>query len=581
MFSSIKQRIIITFTAVILIAVVSLSLYLSHFFKENYISELENHLTEQAYLVANSSITSITQEEYSGLDAIAKDLGGQIEARITIINTDGTVLGDSEKDPNSMENHSDRPEVLGALSEGKGSSTRYSETINTDMLYVAVPILIDNDTRGIARLSISLEKINAALADTYSGIAIGGIIAVAITILLALQASRVVSAPIKRLSLASKQLAQGKLDQEIEVESSDEIGDLAHEFNYMAMRIKEMVNQLSGEHDRISLILSQMGDGIIMLDSESRITMVNDAAARIFDIDKENVKGFSFIEVYLDYEINEVIEKCMEIGKQQKKVMELKDKGLYLGIIATPMEDGNGCLMLVQDLAEIKRLENIRRDFFSNIAHELRTPISSVMALSETLRDGAIKDTGVADDFLKRIGVEMDRLNHLTEEMAELSNIESGEISLHKSLSRIEDSIRHAAGRLKTQADEKGVKLTFEFGENLPSLEFDAIKVEQVLVNLIHNAIKFTRTGDEVKTKATAKGGLVTVSIADKGIGIPKADLPRVFERFYKVDKARRRGSGTGLGLAIAKHTIQAHGGRIWAESEEGKWAVFSFTLPV
>jgi two-component system phosphate regulon sensor histidine kinase PhoR len=581
MFSSIRWRIAIIFAVVILIAIAGLSFYLAQVFKDNYISQLEAQLTDQSLLVADSSAADIAGYDSESLNEMAKRLGAQIEARITIIDVDGVVLGDSEEDPAVMENHSDRPEVISALSTGKGSSTRYSNTLKMDMMYVAVPIIVDGSTLGVARLSLPLEDINQIISQMYRSVAFGALIAVVITVLLAFQISRTTLEPIKKLTQLSRRLARGELDQEIEVVSNDEIGELAYEFNYMSARIKEMVALLAGERDRMSLILDQMGDGIVIVDGKSRITMVNKAASRMLEIDELKALGTAFIEAIRDYEIDGIIKDCLETGKQQKKIIELKDRNLYLGIISTPLEGKAGCLMLIQDLAEIRRLEKIRQDFFSNLSHELRTPIASMKALSDTLKEGAIKDAEVADDFLNKISVELDKLNQLTNEMSELSQIESGRLRLDKSPINIEDTVNNAIERLEAQAERAGLKMACDFSRPLPSPMADSLRIEQALVNLIHNAIKFTPSGGRIEIAAREVDGEVVISIADTGTGIPSEDIPRIFERFYKVDRARSSGSGTGLGLAIAKHIVQAHGGRIWVESKQGQGTTFYFTLPV
>jgi two-component system phosphate regulon sensor histidine kinase PhoR len=248
-------------------------------------------------------------------------------------------------------------------------------------------------------------------------------------------------------------------------------------------------------------------------------------------------------------------------------------------VIATPLEDEDGCLLLLQDLTELRRLETVRRDFVANISHELRTPTASIKALAETLRDGAIDDPSVAKDFLAKINAEADKLTQMVQELGDLSRIESGEAPIQSKPFNMAEAIEQAVGRLKAQADRAGLSLSVEPVSPLPQALGDRDRVEQVLVNLIHNAIKFTPPGGTITVSAKATIDDILVSVSDTGVGISADDLPRIFERFYKADRART-GGGTGLGLAIAKHIVEAHGGRIWAESVEGKGSTFSFTLP-
>ncbi len=580
MFRSIRWRTAIVFVVLILACIGGLSVYLSHFFRESYLDNLKTQLTNQARLIEHTSLSYFDGGQTEELDALAKSLGEQIDARVTIIARDGVVLGDSDESPATMENHADRPEIIEALSEGTGSSIRHSATLGYDMMYVAVPITMDGDIVGTARVALPLTKINQSLAHINRTIIWVAVIAAVVAILLALQLSRIVTRPVKKLTQASKKMAEGELDQEIPVTSRDEVGQLARAFNQMAVRLKEMVALISTERDRMAAILSHMGDGIFVVDGDSKVTIMNRAAERILRLSDHEAVGRTFVEVVRDYELDAILQRCLSTGEQQTGTVELGPQKKFLGVIATPLEDEAGCLLLLQDLTELRRLETVRRDFVANISHELRTPIASLKALAETLEEGAVEDPSVAKDFLGKINVEVDRLTQMVEELGELSRIESGEVPLQKAPFDIAEAIEQAAGRLKAQADRAGLSLTIDVPSLLPQVLGDRNRAEQVLGNLIHNAIKFTPPGGAINVAAKAEGSHMLVSIADTGVGIPADDLPRIFERFYKADKARA-GGGTGLGLAIAKHIVEAHGGRIWAESIEGKGSTFYFALPL
>jgi two-component system phosphate regulon sensor histidine kinase PhoR len=348
----------------------------------------------------------------------------------------------------------------------------------------------------------------------------------------------------------------------------------------MAARLKEMVALITNERDRMATILSNIDDAILMVDGDSKITTMNRAAENIFQISEKKALGHTFIEIVRDHELNGLLQRCLSTRKQQTGAVEIKPKKQFLSTIATPLPGDGGCLVHIQDLTELRRLEMIRQDFISNISHELRTPIASVKALAETLNEGAIEDPSVAKDFLSRINAEADKLAQMVQELGELSRIESGEAPLQKRRINIAEAIGHAVNRLRAQADRAELKLDIDIPPTLPEVMADEARVEQVLVNLIHNAIKFTPSGGRISISAKAKDNDILVSVADTGIGISPDDLPRIFERFYKADKSRS-GGGTGLGLAIAKHIVEAHGGRIWAESTEGRGSIFNFTLPL
>lgn len=580
MFRSIRWRIGIVFAVLIIACIGGLGAYLSHLTRSDHLDTLRTQLTDQALLVGDLSAPYFAGNQTESLEALAQKLGEQVSARITIINKDGVVLADSEEDPATLDNHSNRPEVIDALSKGTGSSIRYSATLHYNMMYVAVPITLDSGVVGIARVALPLTQIDKSLAHVNRIIIIGAVIAAVIAILLAFQILRITTEPVKKLTQLSKKMAQGELDQEIQITSRDEVGELARAFNQMAARLKEMVALVTNERDRMATILSNIDDAIFMVNVDSKVTTMNQAAEKVFQTQTNKALGHTFIEVVRDHELNEVLQHCLNTGNQQTGTVEIKPKKQLLFMAATPLSGDSGCLIHIRDLTELRRLEMIRQDFISNISHELRTPIASVKALAETLNEGAIGDTSVAKDFLSRINVEADKLAQMVQELGELSRIESGEVPLQKRRINIADAIEHAVDRLKAQSDRAGLNLDIDIPPTLPKIMADEARVEQVLVNLIHNAIKFTPSGGGISISAKARDNDIMVSVADTGVGIPADDLPRIFERFYKADKSRT-GGGTGLGLAIAKHIVEAHGGRIWAESVEGRGSTFNFTLPL
>jgi two-component system phosphate regulon sensor histidine kinase PhoR len=579
-FRSIRWRIGIVFAVLIIACISGLGTYLSHITRSDHLDTLRTQLSNQAQLIGDDSAPYFSGNQTGDLDALAKRLGKQIGERITIINKDGVVLGDSEEDPTTMDNHATRPEVIEALSKGTGSSIRYSVTLRYNMMYVAVPITSNGEVVGISRVSLPLTEIDKSLEHVNRIIIIGAAIAAIIAILLAFQILRITTEPVKKLTQLSSKIAQGELDQGIQITSRDEVGELARAFNLMSVKLKEMVALITNERDRMATILSNIDDAIFMVDGDSKVTTMNRAAETIFQVSDKKAMGHTFIEIVRDHELNEVLQRCLSTKKQETGAVEIKPQKQFLSMIATPLQGDGGCLVHIQDRTELRRLEMIRQDFISNISHELRTPIASVKALAETLHQGAVEDPSVAKDFLSKINAEADRLAQMVQELGELSRIESGEAPLQKRYINVVETIGHAVDRLRAQADRAGLKLQVDASPDLPKVMADEARVEQVMVNLIHNAIKFTPSGGRITISAKVKDTDILVSVSDTGIGIPADDLPRIFERFYKADKSRT-GGGTGLGLAIAKHIVEAHGGRIWAESIEGKGSTFNFTLPL
>ncbi len=580
MFRSIRWRIALTFTALIIITLLGLSIFITRTVKNHYIDTLKTQLAGQAFLVSESISPYLADSDTAMIDAISKQYGEQVHTRITIIAKDGTVLGDTYEDPATMENHENRPEVKEAIAQGEGSNIRYSATLGYNMLYVAIPVYIDSNLAGIARVSVAITSIEESLRRINTAIIIGACIAAIAAILLAFWMTRVITGPIKTLTRMSRKISEGHLEQKIHITSRDEIGELASVFNHMADQLKTTVDLLTAQRDRLAVLLAHIGDGIIVTDRNAIVTLINHTAEKLFNIENAKAQGRTFIELVRDHEIDGIVQRCLETGEKQTGLVHYRAKRLFLGVIATMLPDRGGCVVLLQDLTEVRRLETVRRDFISNISHELRTPLASIKALAETLSEGAIEDRPVATDFLGRIDGEVDKLAQMVQELSDLSRIESGEAPLEKSLFKVSDVLTTVVERMQAQADRAGISLTVDISPQLPQMCGDRYRIEQVLINLVHNAIKFTKAGGKITASGVTNNDFLQFSVSDTGAGIPADDLNRIFERFYKADKART-GSGTGLGLAIAKHIVAAHGGKIWVDSIEGKGSTFFFTIPL
>lgn len=334
---------------------------------------------------------------------------------------------------------------------------------------------------------------------------------------------------------------------------------------------------LKAENARLATVLEQLTDGVIIADADGRVQFANPAAGKLFGVN--NPLGQSVAQVVRNHQLIEAWKRCQQTRKLQTESAEIATRKQSLQFIVIPDKYGGGSLLLVQDLTRVRKLEAVRRDFISNVSHELRTPLASLKALTETLQNGALSDPEVAPRFLDRIHTEVDALTQMTQELLDLSRIESGQVELNFQSIDPNKLLLSAAERMKAQAERAKLKLHVECGEDLPMVQADKNRLEQVLVNLIHNAVKFTKPGGEIALSAESDDGGVRFGVRDTGIGIPQESLSRIFERFYRVDSSRT-GSGTGLGLSISKHIIEAHGGRIWAESEEGRGSTFYFLLP-
>lgn len=583
MFRSIQWRITIWFVLLAIVSMVALGAYLTNFVRTSELDNLRSELENEARITAEASLSSFGEQNETGdLDILAKKLGGQIGARITIIARDGAVLGDSQENPSTMENHATRPEVRDALASGLGESTRYSITLGEKMMYVAVPIIDNDEVLGIARVALPLTQVQ----DSLNSVIISIVIAIAITAILVILAAwliaRMTTHPIRELTRASQKIAAGEFGHRITVATKDESGQLAHAFNEMSLNLKRLVETISEDRAKLMSILDNMADGVILTDIEGNIVLTNQTAQRLFGISGENAKAKPLIEVVREHELNDILKSCLETGQEQIVQFDsvISNKFFRAIAIRIDQEKQGGALVLIQDLTELKGLQTMRRELVGNISHEFRTPLAGIKAMVETLQGGAINDRTTASDFLNRIEAEVDRLAQLVSELTELSRIETGKSELKLEPVNMNLLIEEVIAQLKPQAARQKLSFHKKLLPGLPAIQADKERIRQVIVNLMHNAIKFNRSGGSIITATEVFEDSVLVEISDTGIGITKKDLPRIFERFYKTDKSRA-GQGSGIGLAIAKHIVEAHGGEIKVRSDEGKSSTFSFKLPI
>ncbi len=579
---SLQWRIALTYTALIIIAMGVVSFYLVNFVRDSYVSDLEQRLEQEAGLVGETAARYFRGPlEPADLQVVSEQMGRLIDARITVIARDGTVLADNWGNPSALENHALRPEVQGALNTGLGRATRISTTTGQELSYTAVPIRVDGTLMGVARVAVPTATILANVNRIITTIIFAALVVASLSITLGYFVARRTTRSVRSVTEGARHLAAGDLEHRVNALAADETQELADAFNRMATSLREMIRDLSSERNKLSAILDTMADGVIVVGPQGRIELMNRAAESLFNVTGQKAVGSRFLEVVRDHDLQRLISHSLETKQQQHGEVELLHRRRFLSAIATPLTGSvfPGVLLTLHDLTRIRQVETTRKEFVSNVSHELRSPLASVKAMVETLEHGGLEERPVAQDFLRRIHQDVDRMNGMVGTLLELSRLESGQDTLHLRPLDLRPLIEAATAELSGLAEAKQITVEVALPGELPLVMGEEDRLRQVLINLLDNAIKFTPQQGKITLSARPEERAVEVRISDSGIGIAAEHLPRIFERFYKVDHSRR-GGGTGLGLAIVKHIVQAHGGEVRVESQEGVGSSFIFTVP-
>jgi two-component system phosphate regulon sensor histidine kinase PhoR len=583
MFSSIRWRIAIPFIILIFSVMLGLGIYLSNFVRESQSQSIEENITAEAHFISKI----ISQYWRNGfdvytIDQLANEWSEILDVRITIITPEGDVIGESHLDRQDMENHLNRPEVQDAINTGGGQSVRFSRSLGYELFYAAVPIYNEEELVGIARTAYPIEAISANIAQIHRTILLATLVSTVLAILIATLIAIRSTRPLLELADFLRESSLTDQGEDYLPLSNGEVGQLARAFKNQSIQFRKQIDELNDERSKLSAVLDQMTDGVLIVDHQSNVQLLNPAAERMFNILGEDALGKSLASTIRHHQLIDLWRLCQQTLQDQTASLEIPMTQAYLHASAISLErilPGN-TLLLFQDLTEIRRLETVRRDFISNISHELRTPLASLKALAETLLEGALDDPPASRRFLQRMETEVDSLALMVQELLELSRIESGKVPLQLVPYSPNDLLTGAAERLWLQAERNELTISIDCEKELPDVLADPRRVEQVIVNLLHNSIKFSLPGGNIILAAKQSDSLIEFSVKDSGIGVPADDLPRIFERFYKTDRARSK-AGTGLGLAISRHLVEAHQGKIWAESTEGKGSTFYFTLPI
>ncbi|SKC48966.1 two-component system histidine kinase PnpS [Maledivibacter halophilus] len=590
-----KKKIFITYAILLLMGTILTGLISLSFIRISYLNNIENMLITNGNLINSLVEDKLNYKVFSEVDfsSFSNKVSDQINARVTFIDRYGKVIGDSEvekEDLKEIENHLYREEVQKALSGEIGKSERFSSTVEVDYLYVAVPMKKGGIIYGVTRLAYPLNEINKINIGLMRNILIAVIIGVVIAIPLGYRYLKHITEPIKEITNIAGKIANGDFDSKVRVKSTDEIKILADTFNFMSSTINANISELHDKNTKLQSIIGSMKEGLIAVDKYKKVILINSQAKKFFNINLEDVLGHNILNLLDDSNLKYQLEEILEKTTSSKVEVKLKDPKprtikIYKNIIKLN-EDPNriiGTLILIVDVTEVRKLEKMRTDFVANVSHELKTPLTSIMGFIETLKGGAIDNDKVRDRFLNIIEIETERLTRLIEDLLTLSDIESNGISFKQKVEiSVKDVIVEISDMAKELAKQKNIKYSYEMKENLPYIYGSRDWFKQLLLNLVENAIKYTPGGGEVKVLVYERENNIFINVKDTGIGIPKKDIPRLFERFYRVDKARsRKVGGTGLGLAIVKHIVIAFGGKIKVKSEEGRGSEFIVRLPL
>jgi two-component system phosphate regulon sensor histidine kinase PhoR len=567
---SIRARVLLGSVLTILVVLAVVAAAVPGIATQHEIDVLGARLASEAALAGDLSRDLFVRADADALDALAKRIAADATVRVTFVATDGTVLGESDEDRRTMDNHATRPEIVPALAGREGRAVRHSATVGRDLLYVAVPVLSGDRVVGVSRLALPLVAVDALAGSLSLSLLAAAVVAALVAILAAWVIQRAIARPIELLTERAESQS-GSFD----VRGPQEVERLAAALRRSAAAVREEHAGAEAERDRLATLIDELGDAIFIADESGRVLLANAAARATAG---QDLIGRRLSEVIRHHETLAAIATARG-GREASTTIERAEPRQFLRAVARPLEGGQ-LLLVIQDLTALRRLETVRSDFVANVSHELRRPITSLKAMAEALEEGALDDRAVARDFIHRMQQEIDGLAQLTNELLTLTRIESGAETLTLGPHVPADLLADCARRMGPLAARADVALLVE-PDNAPAVRADAERIAQVLANLVHNAVKFTPAGGSVRLSAARMDGGVAFEVADTGVGIERADLERVFERFYKADRSRS-GGGTGLGLAIAKHIVHAHGGRIDARSDgPGRGATFRFTLPL
>ena len=588
-------RIYATYLLIVIVCTAAVGFYAGRAVRDFYFDHTESDLQARAALVRAEVAPVMATDTPQQLQSLVHTLGNSSGTRITLISADqpgvvhGQVLADSDADPATMENHSNRPEFFVATQGRTGRAVRPSATLKEDMMYVAIPAPQAGRVAYVVRTAVPLTRVNTALASLYGDIGLVALIVAVVAALIGYVVSRRISNQMRQIKDGAERLAAGDFTHKLFVPKTEEFASVAESLNQMAEELDDKLRTLTHERNEREAVLASMVEGVVAVDTEERVIAVNAAAARLLDTDPEAAEGKAIQEIVRNPDLQHIVAQTLDghTPVEADIVMRVgaEDRNLQAnGTLLRGDDDGRdaGAVVVLNDVTRLKRLEAVRRDFVANVSHELKTPVTSIKGFAETLEDGALDDPAAARRFVHIIAGQADRLNSIIEDLLALSTLEQSTDSPLLQLEEADlcDVVSVALEVCGPKAEAKDITLRQECAGNV-STRVSPPLLEQAVVNLVDNAVKYSSEGGEVVISVAEGEDEIVVSVSDQGQGVSREHLPRLFERFYRVDKARSRDmGGTGLGLAIVKHIAQIHGGRVSVDSVVGRGSTFRVHLP-
>ena len=577
-----------TYLIVTLAAVLAITGYATRSIQHFYSAHITRDLEARARILHDRVLDQLTTATHADVDRLCEQVGGESNTRITVALPTGEVIGDTEEAPANMDNHARRPEILEAYATGLGTSVRHSDTLDSDMMYVALPLGDAPPYQGVVRVAVPVTRISAALWAIRRNMAAAGAVVVVFAVLVSLWVARRMSQPLERMKRGADQFAQGDLAHALPIPNSLEMASLAEAMNQMARQLDDRIRTIVNQRNQQEAVLSSMVEGVLAVDTEECVISANEAAGRLLGFEPERAQGRPLASVVGNPALRDFINEALaSSGPRESEVVVYYERDeRILQVHGTVLRDAHGnrigAVVVLNDVTRLRRLERVRRDFVANVSHELRTPITSIKGFVETLLDGALEEAEDARHFLEIVAKQADRLNAILGDLLTLSRIEEGEerATISLEVGAVYEPLEAAVQMCAGKAGAKGLHIEWTCSETARA-RINPHLLEQAVANLVDNAIKYSEPESTVRVRVVQHDGELVIEVADEGCGIPAEYLPRLFERFYRVDKARSRNlGGTGLGLAIVKHIAKTHSGRVTVESTPGAGSTFRIHIP-